>query len=105
MGDNPTPHLFSELLRALHDESDALVANDAVRLADAGTRREHVLRLLAPQANALRAMRRTGADEYERFVREAAQLTALDGGHAVSRLAEAGAVNGRLAVLRAAESD
>lgn len=105
MGDNPTAHLFSELLRALHDESDALVANDAVRLADASTRREHVLRLLAPQANALRTMRRTGADEYDRFVLEAAQLAALDNGHTVMRLAEAGTLSGRLAALRAAESD
>ncbi len=32
MGDNPTARLFAELIHALHDESDALVANDAARL-------------------------------------------------------------------------
>jgi hypothetical protein len=107
MGDKPTAHLFAELLQALHDESDALVANDAARLTDAGNRREHVLRLLAPQANALRAMRRTGTDEYERFAFEAAQLAALDGGRPVTGLiaSASAAVNARLAALRAAESD
>jgi hypothetical protein len=107
MGDNPTARLFAELLQALHDESDALVANDAARLADAGNRRDHVLRLLAPQANALRAMRRTGSDEYERFAREAAQLTALDDGRAVTGLGLSGAatLNARLATLRTADSD
>jgi hypothetical protein len=79
MGDKPTAHLFAELLQALHDESDALVANDAARLTDAGNRREHVLRLLAPQANALRAMRRTGTTVRTSCLR-AAQLAALDGG-------------------------
>ena len=58
MGSHPAAHLFAELIQALHDESDALVANDAARLVDAGNRREHLLRLLAPQANALRAARR-----------------------------------------------
>jgi hypothetical protein len=107
MGDNPTARLFAELLQALHDESDALVANDAAQLADAGNRRDHVMRLLAPQASALRAMRRSGSDEYERFVREAAQLAALDGGRALTGLGVSGAaaVSGRLAALRAAGSD
>ena len=107
MGDNPTARLFAELLQALHDESDALVANDAARLADAGNRRDHVLRLLAPQANALRAMRRTGSDEYERFAFEAAQLAAVDGGRAVAGLAASGAaaVNARVAALRAVRPD
>jgi hypothetical protein len=59
MGDNPTARLFAELLQALHDESDALIANDAARLTDAGNRRDHVLRLLAPQANALPARPRS----------------------------------------------
>ena len=89
MGSHPAAHLFAELIQALHDESDALVANDAARLVDAGNRREHLLRLLAPQANALRAMRRAGSDEFERFAREAAQLAALDGGRAVSGLSSA----------------
>ena len=39
MGDNPTAHLFAELLHALHDESDALVANDSARLVDAAIAR------------------------------------------------------------------
>lgn len=69
--------LFSELIKALHDESEALIANDAARLAEAGGRRQHLLRLLAPQASALRAMRHGGTDELERFAREAAQLRML----------------------------
>ena len=69
--------LFSELIKALHDESEALIANDAVRLADADGRKQHLLRLLAPQASALRAMRQGGTDELERFAREAAQLRML----------------------------
>lgn len=70
-------HLFSELIKALHDESEALIANDAARLAAAGGRKQHLLRLLAPQASALRAMRQGGTDELERFAREAAQLRML----------------------------
>ena len=107
MGDNPAAHLFAELIQALHDESDALVANDATRLADAGNRREHLLRLLAPQANALRAMRRTGSDEFERFAREAAQLAAVDGGRAVTNLgsASSGTLAARIDTLRSASGD
>jgi hypothetical protein len=107
MGDNPAARLFSELIHALHDESDALVANDAARLIDAGNRKEHLLRLLAPQASALRAMRRSGSDELERFAREAAQLAALDGGHAVGGLetSHAAAVKGRMAAVRDADPD
>ena len=78
MGDRPAARLFADLISALHDESDALVADDPARLAHASSRKDHLLRLLAPQANALRAMRRSGSDELERFAREAAQLTALD---------------------------
>jgi hypothetical protein len=66
--------LFSDLIKALHDESEALIANDAAGLAQASGRKEHLLRLLAPQASALRAMRQGGTDELERFAREAAQL-------------------------------
>ena len=69
--------LFTDLIKALHDESEALIANDAVSLADASGRKEHLLRLLAPQASALRAMRQGGTDELERFARDAAQLRAL----------------------------
>ena len=107
MGSHPAAHLFAELIQAMHDESDALVANDAARLVDASNRREHLLRLLAPQANALRAMRRAGSDEFERFAREAAQLAALDGGRAVSGLSSASSstLSARIATLRSAESD
>ncbi len=66
--------LFSELIKALHDESEALIADDPARLAEAGGRKQHLLRLLAPQASALSAMRQGGTDELERFAREAAQL-------------------------------
>jgi len=69
--------LFSELIAALHDESEALIANDPARLADAEGRKQHLLRLLAPQACALSAMRRGGINELELFAREAAQLRAL----------------------------
>jgi hypothetical protein len=107
MGDNPTARLFAELLQALHDESDALIANDAARLTDAGNRRDHVLRLLAPQANALRSMRRTGSDEYERYAREAAQLAAIDSGHVFNRLGASGAsaVHARMTAVRCADPD
>ena len=54
-------HLFSELIKALHDESEALIANDGARLAAANGRKQHLLRLLAPQASALRAMRQASA--------------------------------------------
>jgi len=69
--------LFSDLIKTLHDESEALIANDPARLADASGRKEHLLRLLAPQARALRLMRQGGTDELERFAREAAQLRML----------------------------
>lgn len=74
MGDRPAVRLFAELIDALHEESDALVAADPARLAAAASRKEHVLRLLAPQTSAMRVMRHSGADERERFAREAAQL-------------------------------
>ncbi len=74
MGDRPAVRLFAELIDALHDESDALVADDPARLAAAASRKDHILRLLAPQTNALRVMRHSGADERERLAREAAQL-------------------------------
>lgn len=106
MGNNPAAHLFAQFVHTLHDESDALIANDATRLANANTRKEHLLRLLAPQANALRAMRRAGSDELERFAREAAQLAALDP-QLIERLAAGGnaATVGRVAALRAVRSD
>lgn len=46
--------LFVQLIDALHAESDALVANDGARLADAVTRKQALLAELAPQAKALR---------------------------------------------------
>ena len=106
MGNRKDEHLLAELVHALHDESEALVANDAVRLIDAASRKEHLLRLLAPRTSALRAMRRSGADERERLAREAAQLTAVDG-HAIAGLRASGAsaVDVRFATVRAAHSD
>jgi|APIni6443716594_1056825.scaffolds.fasta_scaffold193443_2 neutral trehalase len=107
MGSRPASHLFAELVHVLHDESDALVANDSARLLDATHRKEHLLRLLAPQANALRAMRRSGSDELERFAREAAQLAALDSTHVVAGLSSsrASAIDSRMAAIRAAHTD
>jgi hypothetical protein len=106
MSDSPNATLLAELVHALHDESDALVADDAVRLIDATSRKEHLLRLLAPQANALRAMRRSGADERERLACEAARLMAVDG-HAMADpgSSRASAVDQRFAALRATQSD
>jgi hypothetical protein len=98
MGDNRAAELMARLVEVLHDESDALVANDRARLADAAQRREHLLRLLAPQANALRTMRRSGADEFERFAREAAQLAAVDTLACGDRT-----LAGRVSTLRAAD--
>jgi hypothetical protein len=68
--------LFARLIEALHDESDALVANDAAKLADAVSRDKHLLRLLAPGQRA-RTIRHGGDGELERFAREALQLKAL----------------------------
>ncbi|MGH6624727.1 MAG: hypothetical protein ACREBN_12170 [Burkholderiaceae bacterium] len=95
MGARPAARLFAELINALHDESDALVCEDAARLAQAASRKDHLLRLLAPQANALRSMRRSGSDELERFAREAAQLTALE-----SDCVQDGLVSSRTSVAR-----
>ena len=95
MGTRPAARLFAELINALHDESDALVCEDAARLAHAASRKDHLLRLLAPQANALRSMRRSGSDELERFAREAAQLTALE-----SDRVQDGLVSSRTSVAR-----
>jgi hypothetical protein len=85
MGDGPNAVLLAQLLHAVHDESDALIANDPVRLVDATSRKQHLLRLLAPQTHALRAIRRLDVDERERLAREAARLTAVDG-HTIERL-------------------
>lgn len=74
----PAPaRLFSQLIKALHDESEALIANDAASLAEAESRKRHLLLLLAPQASALRAMRHGESDALEFFARDAAQLRAL----------------------------
>src|SRR4030095_2918053 len=102
MGRRPDPLLFAELINALHDESDPLVNKHA-----AARRREHLLRLLAPRASALRAMRRSGSDELERFALEAAQLAAVDASHVVVQLGTrcAGSASGRIATVRAASSD
>jgi hypothetical protein len=43
----PSDTLFSELLAALREESAALKAEDAVRLAAAQSRKEHLLRQLS----------------------------------------------------------
>lgn len=106
MGGSPSALLLAELVHALHEESDALVANDAVRLVDATSRKEHLLRLLAPQTNALRTMRRSGVDERERLAHEAARLTATDG-HAIAGLGScrSSVIDQRMAAVRAAQSD
>jgi hypothetical protein len=75
---NPSARLLAELAHALHDESDALIANDAARLVEAGSRRTHLLRLLA----------------------------AVDEGHAVAGPGRSSLTPvGRLALLRAAATD
>ena len=45
--------LFGELTKALHEESAALIANDPARLYAAASRRQHLLRMLAPQGGTL----------------------------------------------------
>jgi flagellar biosynthesis/type III secretory pathway chaperone len=84
--------LFTELIAALHAESDALVANDGVRLADAVGRKQALLAALAPQANALR---RSG-DGVARLTLEAARLNALN---SVIVNARANATRARVEVL------
>jgi len=69
--------LFAELIQALHDESEALIADNAAGLAKAEARKRHLLWLLAPQASAFRAMRHGENDALELFARDAAQLKAL----------------------------
>lgn len=46
----PSDTLLSELLAALREESAALKADDAVRLAAAQSRKVHLLRQLSPSA-------------------------------------------------------
>ncbi len=74
----PAARLFALLIEALHEESDALVANDGARIAAAAGRKQALLDALAPQAKALRAERDDGSPEIERLAREAAQLNALN---------------------------
>jgi hypothetical protein len=44
----PPDALLSDLLQALREESDALKADDAARLAAAQSRKMHLLRQLSP---------------------------------------------------------
>jgi flagellar biosynthesis/type III secretory pathway chaperone len=46
---SPAVALLDELVRTLHEESDALVAGDADRLRDAAARKNDVLARLAPE--------------------------------------------------------
>lgn len=88
--------LFALLIEALHEESDALVANDASRIAAAAARKQALLDALARQTKALRA---GGGDwhEIERLAREAAQLNALNAEILGARISVA---RGRTEVLR-----
>lgn len=74
----PAARLFALLIETLHEESDALVANDGARIAAAAGRKQALLDALAPQAKALRAERENGSHDIERLAREAAQLNALN---------------------------
>lgn len=95
----PAARLFALLIEALHEESDALVANDGQRIAAAAGRKQALLDALAPQAKALRAGRDSGSHEIERLAREAAQLNALNGEILGARMTVA---RGRAEVLRQA---
>jgi flagellar biosynthesis/type III secretory pathway chaperone len=46
---SPTITLLDELVRSLHEESDALVAGDLERLTEAAARKNDVLARLAPE--------------------------------------------------------
>jgi flagellar biosynthesis/type III secretory pathway chaperone len=91
--------LFALLIEALHEESDALIANDGARIAAAADRKQVLLAALAPQASALRAERDSGAQDIERLAREAAQLNALNAEILAARITVA---RGRSEVLRQA---
>lgn len=88
--------LFALLIEALHEESDALIANDGARIAAAADRKQVLLAALAPQASALRD---SGAQDIERLAREAAQLNALNAEILAARITVA---RGRSEVLRQA---
>jgi hypothetical protein len=96
----PAARLFALLIEALHEESDALVANDGQRIAAVASRKQALLDALAPQAKALRAECDNGSSaELERLARDAAQLNALNAEILSSRLT---VVRGRTEVLRQA---
>lgn len=95
----PAARLFALLIEALHEESDALIANDGQRIAAAAGRKQALLDALAPQAKALRAGRENGSREIERLAREAAQLNALNAEILGARLTVA---RGRAEMLRQA---
>lgn len=82
--------LFVQLIDALHAESDALVANDSAKLADAVFRKQALLAALAPQAKALR---RSGVS---RLALEAARVNSLNAAILNSR---ANATRARVEVL------
>lgn len=88
--------LFEQLIEALHAESDALVANDGARLADAVSRKQALLEALAPQARALR-----DGGEVSQLAREAARLNAVNGAIVNAR---SHAIRGRIEVLVGAAS-
>ncbi len=95
----PAARLFALLIEALHEESDALIANDGARIAAAAGRKQALLDALAPQARALRAETASSSPALERLAREAAQLNALN---AEILGARAAVVRGRAEVLRQA---
>lgn len=84
--------LFVQLIDALHAESDALVANDGVRLADAVSRKQALLAALAPQAKALRR----SSPAVAQLTLEAARLNTLNAAILNSR---ANATRARVEVL------
>ncbi|GAB4475867.1 MAG: hypothetical protein OHK0044_21410 [Burkholderiaceae bacterium] len=95
----PAARLFALLIEALHEESDALIANDGARIAAAAGRKQALLDALAPQAKALRAESANGSPDIERLAREAAQLNALNAEILGARMTVA---RGRAEVLRGA---
>jgi flagellar biosynthesis/type III secretory pathway chaperone len=95
----PAARLFALLIEALHEESDALIANDGTRIAAAAGRKQALLDALAPQTRALRAELANGSQDIERLAREAAQLNALN---AEILGARATVARGRAEVLRQA---
>lgn len=69
--DSPAVALLDELVRALHEESDALVSGDVERLNAAAARKNDALARLAPQ---LKRIPETQRRQHDKVLRAAQRL-------------------------------